>query len=262
MSYHSATSILIASLLLGCSSVRAESLPSETASVIETAEARALAIYRHDRAAAIATDAALKLRSFKKDKRVDGWITEERNAEIFVTFIDKSPAALYRAIVSSTEALVGEVGAFEQPLPLSNYERDAAAARSAALSSSFEPCSSKYNTVVLPADEGEATTWIVYLLPGTTKKNVVPIGGTYRFEVDGSTVVSQRGFTRTCVALQNDSRAVALMITHLMDPIPTEAHVFWSLWARKAMYVATQPGGALWAIESGKIRLVKSDQAG
>ena len=47
------------------------------------------------------------------------------------------------------------------------------------------------------------------------------------------------------------------MITHLLDPIPTEAHVFWSLWARKPMYVATPPNGTIWVVDDGKIKLVE-----
>jgi len=135
------------------------------------------------------------------------------------------------------------------------FESGAAAARTLAMDSGFEPCSDKYNSVVLP-DNNVPNNWIVYLLPGTTKKNIVPIGGTYRIATDGKTVISRRGFTRTCIALQNDARAVGLMITHLLDPTPTEAHVFWGLWSGKSLYVATPPHGTMWEVASGKIRLV------
>jgi hypothetical protein len=69
--------------------------------------------------------------------------------------------------------------------------------------------------------------------------------------------VSSRGFTRTCIQLQNDARTEALMLTHLLDSTPTEAHVFWNLLAGKPLYVATATNGKLWAIEQGKIKLVK-----
>lgn len=250
-------------LAMGCLVARAdEPLPAELppeqeAAALRAAEAAGAAIYRHDHAAAVATDAALEIRAFKKDKRVRGWITEERGNEIVVTFIDESPAALYRATVSAAGVLAGNVTVLESPLPLTPFESGAAAARVAALSAGFEPCSEKYNTVVLPANEGAATKWIVYLLPATTKNDVIPIGGTYRVESDGGAVVSRRAFTRTCIALPHDRRAVMLMITHLLDSTPTEAHVFWSLWAGKPMYVATSPHGTLWTIEGGKIELDK-----
>lgn len=242
-----------------------EPLPKELpkdqeAAAIQSAETTGLAIYRHDQAAAVATDAALKLRAFKKNKRVNGWITEEQQGQIVVTFIDQTPAALYRVTVSK-DGIAGPVTALESPTQLTAYESGAAAARSFALASKFQPCSNSYNSVVLPSADLPGKNWVVYLLPGTTKNNVVPIGGTYRIETNGSTIISQRGFTRTCIALQTSPKAAALMITQLLDPIPTEAHVFWSLWAKKPIYVATPPNGTVWVVEGNKIRLVERKAA-
>jgi hypothetical protein len=259
--------ILAIALAISCLAASAqEALPTELppdqeAAAIRSAEMTGLAIYRHDQAAAIATDEALKLRTFKKDKRVRGWITEERQGQIVVTFIDQSPAALYRTVVSK-DGVAGPLTALASPTALTDYESGAAAARAAAFGSKFQPCSENYNSVVLPATGTAGRNWVVYLLPGTTKNNVVPIGGTYRMEVSGSNVTSQRGFTRTCIALQTEPGTVGLMITHLLDPIPTEAHVFWSLWARKPMYVATSPNGTIWVVEGSKIRLVERKAAG
>lgn len=229
--------------------------PDQEAAALKAAEATGLAIYRHDYAAAVATD-AIELRQFKKDKRVRGWVTEEQQDGIVVTFIDQTPAALYRISVSK-EGVAGPVAALEEPAPLTVYEFGAATARAVALASKFEPCSENYNSVVLPSAGAHGANWVVYLLPGTTKHNVVPVGGTYRMEVNGSKVISQRGFTRTCIALQADPEAVGLMITHLLDPIPTEAHVFWSMWAKKPIYVATPPEGTIWIVDGDKISLVE-----
>lgn len=258
--------VLALALASGLSATSAEeSLPKQLpedqeAAAIQLAEITGLTIYRHDHAAAVATDAALKLRAFKKDKRVRGWITEEQQDRVVVTFIDQTPAALYRVTVSK-DGVAGPVTTLESPTRLTAYESGAAAARSAALTSNFQPCSEKYNSVVLPSTEQPGENWVVYLLPATTKNDVVPIGGTYRLETSGADVVGQRGFTRTCIALQTDPRAVGLMITHLLDPIPTEAHVFWSLWAKKPMYVATPPHGTIWMVDGNKIQLVQRKAA-
>jgi hypothetical protein len=149
----------------------------------------------------------------------------------------------------------------ETPAPLTPYESGAAAARAAALTSRFQPCSENYNAVVLPSTAAPENNWVVYLIPGTTRNDVVPIGGTYCVEVSGSNIVSQRGFTHTCIALQTDPKAVGLMMTHLLDPVPTEAHVFWSIRAKKPMYVATPPNGTVWIVEGNKIRLVERKAA-
>lgn len=214
-------------------------------------------LHLHDHAAAIATDAALQLKAFRKDRRIRGWITEPRQGQITVTFIDQTPAALYRVVISEDGA-TGPVIAFDSPDPLSGYEQGAATARAAAMASEFQACSNTYNSVVLPASPILDGNWVVYLLPATTKRDIVPLGGTYRMEVSGSTVTAGRSFTRSCVTLQNTPRTAALMVTHLLDPVPTEAHVFWSLWAKHPMYVATADG-ALWAIENGKIRQLERD---
>jgi hypothetical protein len=231
--------------------------PDQEARTIAAAEATGRAIFEHDRAAAVATDVALAQRAFKRDRRVRGWLTEATEDGIAVTFIDQTPSAIYRVLVSPA-GKPGPLLALEAPEPLSALEADAAAARAAALAAPMQPCSKHYNAVVLPSEAGAGSGWIVYLLPGTTRHDAVPIGGTYRIEVRGGAVVSQRAFTRSCIALNRGPKVGAMMITHLLDAVPTEAHVYWSLWADTPMYVSTPPADGLWAIESGAIRKIES----
>jgi len=252
--------VLCAVLALGCFAASAnDSLPkqlppAEQADALRSAEATGLAIYRHDHAAWVATDAAIKQRNLAQDARVRGWITEEHDGGIGVTFIDQTPAALYRVAVSK-EGVAGDVTALASPAPLTAYEAGASTARAVAVASSFQRCAQRYNSVVLPSATSPSG-WVVYLIPGTNQSNVVPIGGTYRIEVKDAAIVSQRGFTKSCITLQAPANAVALTISHLLDARPTEAHVFWSLWIKKAMYVVTPPDGAVWAVEGGKIKLL------
>lgn len=252
-------SLFVVLCALGVTTARAsepgvpEPLSPQATATLHADEVVGRAIYLNDRAAAVATDAALALDTFRKERRVRGWITEAHDDAVTVTFIDGTPAALYRATVSDAGKLVGRVEAYAMPQPLSPFEAGAAAARAAALGAKFQPCSNRYNTVVLPLGATD-DKWLVYLLPATTRHGVVPIGGTYRMTIDHNTIVAQRPFTKSCIALEDDPRAVGLMITHLLDPTPTEVHAFWSLWAHKDMYVSTN--GAVWAIHDGHIRLV------
>ena len=227
-----------------------ELTPEQEDLAIKAAETTGMAIYRHDQAAAVATDAAFKLHQFKEDKRLNGWITEEQSDQIVVTFIDKTPAALYRIIVSK-DGVAGPAMALETPAKLTSYEAGAVAALTAALASKFQLCSKKYNSVVLPSSDA---SWVVYLIPGTTNNNVIPVGGAYRIDVSDSNVISRREFTRTCITLQDDPKAFGLIITHLLDLIPTEIHVFWSLWAKKPLFVST-PNGTTWIVDGDKITL-------
>ena len=234
---------------------------AQIAQTLLDAEAKGRAIYLHDQAAAVATDAVMKLKAFRQDGKrgqLAGWITEQRDEGIVVTFLSSEsiPRARYRATVASDGRVAGEVVALEKPEALSSYELGAARARATAAAAKFEPCSKTYNTVVL-RDDRESGGWTAYWLPGTTKQGIVPIGGSHRMDLDatGEKIVSQRGFTRTCIALDNPRDAVGLVISHLLDPVPTEIHVFWSLWAGKSMYVATSDG--TWKIQDGAVTLLE-----
>jgi hypothetical protein len=229
--------------------------PEEEAAAIWNAEVTGVTIYRHDHAAAVATDAALALPTIRADKRVKGWITEEKKGDIAVTFIDQTPAALYRVVVSNN-GVAGPVTTLATPTPLTAYESAAVLALQTASEATFERCAENYNYVALPTTETAGKNWVVYFLPGTSKKNLVPIGGTYRVETSGSNIISQRGFTRSCIALETDPKDAALWITHILDVTPTEAHVFWSLWANTPIYVGT-PDDTVWVVEGNKIRLVE-----
>ncbi|GAA4357882.1 hypothetical protein GCM10023165_52290 [Variovorax defluvii] len=235
--------------------------PAQEAESILGAETMGVAIYRHERAIAAATEAVLKLPAFQRDPRVQGWITEELGDSIAVTYVDRTPSALYRVTVAIADNEIRDVTTFDVPSRLSPFEAGAAGARQLAMRSAFEPCSEQYNAVVLPAEAVDTPRrWVVYLLPAATSHKVVPLGGTYRVITEGPAVLAQRGFTRTCLALRQDPRAAGLYLTHVMDATPTEAHVFWSLWARQPMYVGT-PDGKVWAVHKGRINRTGPDAA-
>lgn len=234
----------------------APALSPAQAAAIRAAEKTGRAIFIRDHAAAVATDAAMELPSFREDRRIRGWVTEKQGNTVVVTFIDKTPAALYRVTVSDAGHVIGKVSQFALAEALSPYESDAVAARIAAQRMRIKPCARRYNYVVLPRGSVATNEWTVYLLPATRRQGVIPIGGTYRFEVDGTTVRSHRTFTHSCIALDNDPRASALIFSHLMDPTPTEVHVFWNLWGHKTMYVVTTDDGDVWELDKGRIRLV------
>ena len=256
-----------AALLLACLAATASDdlpqalPPAEEAAALAAAERVGREIFEHDRAAAVATDALMAQRKSRRDRRVRGWVTEAQADGTAVTFVDATPAALYRVRVSAS-GQPGHVEAFDAPEPLRPFEAGAVAARNAAMAAPFAGCSKDYNTVVLPAAPEATGHWIVYLLPGTKRNDEVPLGGTYRMDVEGGAVTSQRAFTRTCIRLGKGSATTAMMVTHLLDAVPTEVHVHWSLWAARPMYVVTPPEGSIWAIEGGAIRKVDSEEGG
>jgi hypothetical protein len=267
------TGSLFAAALLSAAAFAQEepSIPQELAAAAAESERLGELIYRHDQAAWLATDAALTLKEFKKDKRVRGWIVEEGEQGLEVSFVgapgDAPPDALYRALISTNGMLSGPIDTLDPPQPLTPTELAIFNARKVALATPLELCAKKYNTVVFPGVHGEETTWAVYLLPGTTDAAEVPAGGNYRVDVafDGSRVVSTRPFTKACVNLRKESEGgtevAGLMLTHLLDPAPTEIHVFLSLLHKVPLWVLTTQNQYLWRVERGKVRVERKIEA-
>ena len=251
----------------------AESVPQalteqEEQATLHMAEATGLAIYNHDRAASVATDALGALGILKSDKRMRGWITAEQGEGVLVTFIsgdvNEAPQALYRVSVSRQGEVTGPPQELKVPQALTKFESGAAAARRFASKYSFQPCAERYNTVVLPADSSASPNWVVYLLPATQDALRIPLGGAYRLELDasGQQLIAERGFTRSCVVLGDPKadakhRPVMLVTTHLVDPVPTEIHVFWNLWTGIPLDILTTSNGTIWNISKGHIALVQ-----
>ena len=114
-------------------SVPQELPPQEEQAALQRAEATGLAIYKHDHAAAVASDALGALGILKSDKRGRGWITESQGEGILVTFIsgdaNEAPQALYRVSVSKEGEVMGPPQEFKTPQALTEFESHAAAAR-------------------------------------------------------------------------------------------------------------------------------------
>lgn len=250
---------------------RAQLLPAtqvEDASKLRAAENLGLRIYRHDRAAGLATDALMAKRKFRKDKRVGGWLTEAREDAIRVTFVDPKssdmPHAIFEIDVRDGATKTDDVVAIEPPRPLSATQLGAWHARATVLKSDFNACSSSYNSVILPSADSGSPGWSVFLLPATSDSNVVPFGGTYRFETDadGGTVKSTRAYTKSCIAFPRErvpkgATPVGLYVTHLLDPIPTEAHVLLNYTTGQPVYVMTTGNDGFWKIDRGRIEAVE-----
>lgn len=241
--------------LLSMATVGAAHAYEPDQAVLKTAEDRGRQMYLHDHAAAIVSDAVLSQATETARKQLQGYVTEEKGGAIVVTFYgsgdDERQYAWYRAAVGPDGRMLGNVSTYEPPQPLSEYEAGAIAARKTAMNFSFTPCTPNYNSVVLPKPGG----WQVYLLPGVKESGVVPLGGTYRIDTDatGLHVTANRAFTKTCLTLQKPADSLGLSVSHLLDPQPTEAHVFWQLWSRQPIYMVTTQNSLIWQIAKGRI---------
>lgn len=237
-------------------------IPAALQPAVTQAEFLGRQLYLHDRAAWLATDAMLADKRMRKLKKsVGGWLTEPTALGVRVIFISKddAPRRLYEIDVDESERLSEPT--LESPTPLTAEHLAQLRARNLAISQSFMQCARKYNTVVLPSSNGMR----VYLMPGFAEHDVYPLGGYHLYEIDGAgeKILSSRKFSNGCIEHQDSPKGLPKgakpsfgMFTHLLDPQPTEVHVFVSLHAKVPLMIMTIDNKMMWSVKSGKVELI------
>lgn len=230
---------------------------------LATVSARGAAIYAYDQAAWHTTDTMVA--QHLPDavmSAIRGWVVEPRDEALRVSYFglaDGTPYAIYVADFADGAVSNERVLAAGSDRALSPLAVRLAAARVAAMNAgkALANCSDRpFNTVVLPPDQRGIIP--VYLLTPQTVNDQYPMGGHHEIDIaaDGS-VAAQRDFTRSCLTIADPApppggKAVAMLVTHLLDPHPTEIHVFTSLTAHQPVFVGT-PDGALWSVAGARI---------
>jgi hypothetical protein len=195
-----------------------------------------------------------------------GYIVERDGSAFIVTFFggpDEAPVAYYRGRVENHRVASRELFAADARPPLSALQRRLAAARGMATRLGRRPCGDRpFNTAAIPPETPEGPIDL-YLLTPQVEQNVYPLGGHYRFTIaaDGS-VTSSRAFTNSCLPMNPregvppGGEPVGMLVTHLLDPIPTEIHVFTALASGLDVFVGTS--GRSWQVTRNGIQLLES----
>ncbi len=237
-------------------------IPAELQAAVTRAEFLGRQLYLHDRAAWLATDAMLADKRAKALKtRIGGWVTEPSAHGIRVIFIsnDETPVRLYQIEMDEGEAL--SEATLESPEPLAPEHHAQLRARALAGSQSFMTCSKQYNVVTMPSAEGIR----VYMMPSFPALGVYPLGGYHLYETDsaGEKILASRKFSNGCIEHRDaakgqpkDAKPAFGMFTHLLDPQPTEVHVFVSLYAKVPMMIMSVDNKLTWTVVKGKIALL------
>lgn len=266
---------LLAAALLAASPALAQTT-AEEAAALQSALERGRLLYTYDQAAWHGTDDMLT-RIKDPQGTLGGWIVDGPADAAQLIFYDKDsadPHAVYVASFKGTKLVASHVLTPSEDRSLSPArKRMIAAVRSASTAmqaSAPARCVDRpFNTVVLPPSSTDAPVSVYFLTPQTDMK-VIPFGGHYRTDVSADNKAGAiRPFTKSCITLDRDpavpekgGKPVALVISHLLDPTPTEIHVFSSLVAKKPVYVIT-PGERIWAVDRGDtIRLVDGGKKG
>ncbi|HEY0012724.1 MAG TPA: hypothetical protein VGB79_07705 [Allosphingosinicella sp.] len=237
--------------------------PDAERRAIAFAETRGRLLYGLDRAAWVASDDVMAQISNLQGSGVRGFIVERAGEGFAVTFYGgpaDAPVAYYRGDVRNHRVRGREVfPALARPL-LTPAQRRLVAAREAAVAANRNrPCGRQpFNTAVVPPDAPDHPI-DVYLLTPQPAAGQFALGGHWRVTVstDGR-VTNERPFARSCLmmgggaAAPPGARPVGMVVTHLLDPVPTEIHVFTSLAA--GMPILVGAGGRGWQVDRGSIR--------
>ncbi len=229
---------------------------------VQRALDRGSLIYAYDQAAWHGTDDML-VKLPNAANLVGGWIVDGPANTPEIVFHDRNtndPKGLYVARFRDHQLVSSKVLGSGDDRTLSPARRALITAKvvaSAALTGKpLLVCSDRqFNTVVLPPSSPAGAT-LVYFLTPQTEVDAIPLGGHHLVEVVEGKAGAIRSFTKTCLTPKPDPggpKPVLLMTTHLLDPVPTEIHVFSSLAAQKPLYVSTSDD-TLWAVEGYQIR--------
>jgi len=199
--------------------------PSDTELAAITTRGRALAAY--DQAAWHATDAV----QVANPKTAQGQhcVARLENERWTVVFgylnPDQTKFLITHEAVQSSKPQVFSVSRDDPPKEDTAFYLFAARGLAAALADFGRP-SRPYNSVVLPADDGQL---YVYLYPAEQKPGVYPLGGDVRYLVsgDGRKILEKRQLHKTIIEAPpaRGRKAVAGFHTHVLSDTPEDSDV-------------------------------------
>jgi hypothetical protein len=233
---------------------------------IDFALARGRLLYAIDRAASVATDDLQRRMRNWRSAGIGGYVVDRDGSALQVLFYGgpaDAPVAYYRARVVDGRVASRQLFDAQARPALTPPQRRLVAAREAALRATRrQPCGrAPFNTAVIPP-ETEGGPIDVYLMTPQERSGAFPFGGHYRVTVaaDGS-LSGERAFSNGCLLMDrrqsgSRGRAVAMVVTHLLDPVPTEIHVFNALSARLPVVVGMPSSGRVYQVSGEEIRLL------
>lgn len=251
-------------LLLAPAPAAAQSA-AEKAVLKQVAE-RGRLLFELDRAAWVTTDDMLK-RFGRRDMPIAGWVVERDGASGYrVTYFGAGaagPVAWYAGRVRDGRVTSGEIfREAARPALTAAQLRLKQAADAARGFTEYQPCTpARFNVALVPPESPEAPVE-AYLLSAQTQATVYPLGGHYLLRIgpDGK-ILSRRRFMKSCMNVDAAAGArgvpAALVLAHLLDPLPTEIHVWASLAMGKPIFVAVAQPARMWFVDGDRIRLLK-----
>lgn len=214
-------------------------------------------IYQYDQAAWHSSDTLLEDIKDIDNSGIRGWVVTEVGDDLLTTYWRRDGdgyAGVYSAVWTGSK--IGDRRILSDEAAKLSAEQvkliRASAAVRADQNIELTRCSDRpFNSVVIPGSTADDPILVYYLTPQSTL-DAIPLGGHYRFLVKDDKVISHRKFTNSCISLSTgdkDKKPEAITISHLLDAVPTEIHVFSAYAAKLPLYVITTSNENLWAVE-------------
>lgn len=235
---------------------------------VKEAATRGREMYLYDQAAWHATDRFLEEFDRGKTSMMRGYLIlprdDDRLDAVFYGEVDGTLVEVARYTVAGSKVEEGAILPEDARPPLSALALRMADAQTAAakemLLRDYRLCAAtRANTIVLPPAADGAIA--VYLLTPPTSNDSYPMGGHYKFEIgrDGK-VSGSRRFMNTCLDAPLGSAGApagstlqVFGLVHLLDPHPTEIHVFVSHYMPVMLMVTTAENEQTWSVRQGSV---------
>ncbi|MGA7965987.1 MAG: hypothetical protein WCB49_08895 [Gammaproteobacteria bacterium] len=192
--------------------------------------------------------------------RVSGWLITRKNGTPEVLFIDAHSKTLrVVAIAKDVGNSTPHLETLDPPRALTGKETSLWTARALAFTAKITPCSHSYQPVVIPVEAAGKKQIFVFLLPLAPAKTMM-LGGYYRVKInaDGTRILDTHTYTRSCLKMHRNPKAVGIAVTENESPTPTAPQVYASLRYDLPVYVTTTRNHRQWKIEQGHISLSKT----
>ena len=256
------TLILLLALALGATapalakpaSKASAPLSAEEQAGVALAIDRARLLHAYDQAAWHTTDALRRDVPSEAVATIRGWVvTPDGDGDYRVTYYSGAPGTGHRAVYSvvwtgGTDVRDAKLHAAGDDQLSAEETRLVAASGAVPEQGPLRCANARFNRVILPRSSADEPD-LVYLLTPQTEAGSIPLGGHHRSAVKDGKILSSRPFSNSCIAMPLDAKTEGFVISHLLDPTPTEVHFFSALAGRKPVYVITTQNERLWVAE-------------
>ncbi len=216
-------------------------------------------LFALDRAAWVATDDMREQIEDPAAAGLRGYIVDADEQGLFVIFFAESPSgptAAYLARIGTDGVASREVFEHGSRPPLTERQTAMAGAIETARRLKLRSCVDRgFNPLVIPPKTTDDPIEIYLMTPQLG--HAIPLGIHYRTAIspDGE-VADPRPFTNSCLLLDNPPEAVGLFVTHLLDPLPTEIHVFTAMAAKVPITVGIGDPLRAWEVTGNGIKFI------